>query len=91
MGVGVGVGEYQGSHKHSNRSELFLPACVQAACWLEAGEEDFGDGFFLVVARPLLVQHVQVQCCFTSTETVRTVRAGETRTATSDFTQPLNS
>ena len=31
------------------------------------------------------------QCCFTSTEIVRTVRDGEPRTATSIFTQLLNS
>ena len=34
---------------------------------------------------------VQVQCCFTSTETVRTIKDGEPRTATSTFTQLLNS
>ena len=28
----------------------------------------------------------QVQCCFTSTETIRTIRDGEPRTATSTFT-----
>ena len=32
-----------------------------------------------------------VQCCFTSTETVRTIRDGEPRTATSIFTQLLSS
>ena len=32
-----------------------------------------------------------LQCCFTSTETVRTVRDGEPRTATSTFTQLLSS
>ena len=31
-----------------------------------------------------------VQCCFTSTETVRTVRDGEPRTSTSTFTQLLS-
>ena len=31
------------------------------------------------------------QCCFTSTETVRTIRDGEPRTATSTFTQLLSS
>ena len=34
---------------------------------------------------------VQVQCCFTSTETIRTVRDWKPRTATSTFTQLLNS
>ena len=34
---------------------------------------------------------IQVQCCFTSKETVRTVRGGEPRTATSTFTQLLSS
>ena len=29
---------------------------------------------------------VQVQCCFTSTQTITTIRDGETRTATSTFT-----
>ena len=31
-----------------------------------------------------------IQCCFTSTETVRTIRDGEPRTATSTLTQLLN-
>ena len=34
---------------------------------------------------------VQVQCCFTSTETMRLIRDGEPRTATSTFTQLLSS
>ena len=34
---------------------------------------------------------VQVQCCFMSTETVRTIRDREPRTATSTFTQLLSS
>ena len=38
------------------------------------------------------VQLSSVQCCFTSTESIRTVRnGGEPRTATSTFTQLLNS
>ena len=34
---------------------------------------------------------VEVQFCFTSTETVRTIRDGKRRTATSTFTQLLSS
>ena len=34
---------------------------------------------------------VQVLCCFTSTETIRTVRNGDPRMATSTFTRLLNS
>ena len=34
---------------------------------------------------------LSVQCCFTSTETVRTIRDGEPRTATWIFTQLLGS
>ena len=34
---------------------------------------------------------LRVQCCFTSTETIRTIRDGEPRTATSTFTHLLNS
>ena len=34
---------------------------------------------------------VQIQCCFTSTETIRSNRDGEPRTATSSFTQVLSS
>ena len=30
---------------------------------------------------------LQIQCCFTSTETIRTIRDGESRTVTSTFTQ----
>ena len=33
----------------------------------------------------------QVQCCFTSIETIRTIRDGEPRPATSTFTQLLTS
>ena len=33
---------------------------------------------------------LHVQCCFTSTETVKTIRDGEPRTTTSTFTQLLN-
>ena len=33
---------------------------------------------------------VHVQCCFTCTETIRTIRDGEARTATSSFTQLLS-
>ena len=33
----------------------------------------------------------QVQCCFTSAETSRTIKDGEPRTATSTFTQLLSS
>ena len=34
---------------------------------------------------------VQVQCCFTSTETIRTIKDGEPRTAASISTQLLTS
>ena len=37
------------------------------------------------------LSEVWVQCCFTSTETIRTVRDGEPRTATSNSTQLLSS
>ena len=36
-------------------------------------------------------EEVQVQCCLTSTETIRTIRDGDPRTATSTFTQLLSS
>ena len=39
----------------------------------------------------LLLQASSVHCCFTSTETIRTIRDGEPRTATSTFTQLLSS
>ena len=32
---------------------------------------------------------VQVQCCFASTETIRTIRDGEARTATSTFSHTV--
>ena len=35
--------------------------------------------------------YVQVQCCFTSTKTIRTVTDGEPSTATKTFTQLLSS
>ena len=35
------------------------------------------------------MSYVQVQCCFTFTETIRTIRDGEPRTATWTFTQLL--
>ena len=40
---------------------------------------------------PLILARRKVQCCFTSTETLRTIREGELRTATSTFTQLLSS
>ena len=33
-----------------------------------------------------VLENFQVQCCFTSTETIRTIRDGEPRTSTSTFT-----
>ena len=48
------------------------------------------NGAVRLRVRPLMLQ-VRVQCCFTSTETVRTIRDGEPRTSTSTFTQLLNS
>ena len=39
----------------------------------------------------LSCQHFSVQCCFMSTETIRLIRNGEPRTATSTFTQLLSS
>ena len=36
-------------------------------------------------------EQVHVQCCFTSTETIRTIRDREPRTVTSTFTQLLSS
>ena len=39
----------------------------------------------------LLLSSVLLQCCFASTETVRTIMDGESRTATSTFTQLLSS
>ena len=36
-------------------------------------------------------QGLLLQCCFTSTETIRTIRDGESRTSTSTFTQLLSS
>ena len=40
---------------------------------------------------PFCVYVFQVQCCFTSTETIRTVRDGEPNPATSNFIQLLSS
>ena len=37
-----------------------------------------------------VVTQVQLQCCFTSTETIKTIRDGEPRTVTSTFTQLLS-
>ena len=39
----------------------------------------------------LMTSSVQVQCCMTSTETIRSIRGGEPRTTTSTFTQLLTS
>ena len=36
-------------------------------------------------------EQVHVQCCFTSTETIRFIRDGDPRTVTSTFTQLLSS
>ena len=47
------------------------------------------DGHFHFHTAPELCLHLQ--CCFTSTEAVRTINDGEPRTATSTFTQLPNS
>ena len=39
----------------------------------------------------LLSSEIEIQCCFTSTETIRIIRDGEPRTTTSTFTQLLRS
>ena len=73
----------------------FLPAAIKTSHWLavcpqRAGHAQQGTGGLLlkVLCRS---RFSSVQCCFTSTETVRTVRVGELRTPTSTFTQLLNS
>ena len=38
-----------------------------------------------------LLKVLQVPCCFTSTETIKTIRDGKLRTVTSTFTQLLRS
>ena len=38
-----------------------------------------------------IITIINVQCCFTSAESVRTIRDGEPRTTTSTFTQLMNS
>ena len=47
--------------------------------------------YFLKFVIPFRSTGVRVQCRFTSTETIWTIRDGETRTATSTFTQLLSS
>ena len=56
-------------------------------------EEWLCGNFFVVVGsdRNSGSWDVQVQSCFTSTETIRTIRDVESRTATSTFTQFLSS
>ena len=50
-----------------------------------------GDNPHGAAARGLAKNNIfLVQCCFTSTETIRTIRDGESRTATSTFTQLLS-
>ena len=44
----------------------------------------------VVVLLFLLFFSLPVQCCFTSTETIRTIRDGEPRTSSSTFTQRLS-
>ena len=58
---------------------LELGSCVEV-------EVDVLGSPYLTVST---VSVAEVQCCFTSTKTIRTVRHGEPRTATSSFTQLL--
>ena len=51
----------------------------------------FSLPLFLYDVSIIVVSIVRVQCCFTSTETIRRIRDGEPMSATSTFTQLLGS
>ena len=59
--------------------------CIATPLWWMMRQGDNG----LVIDTDC--QTVQVQCCFTSTEAIKTIREGEPRTATSTFTKLLSS
>ena len=56
---------------------------------LGTGSPGFTTSFLQGAGKRCSECGVQVQCCFTSTETVRTTRDGEPRATTSSFTQLL--
>ena len=71
------------------KTRLGVGVCIQR-CSLKAGKHSIH--FARTAASEHSARHhCSVQRCFTSTETVRTIRDGEPRMATSTFTQLLSS
>ena len=68
-----------------NESNQAVTSPSPAPCWPRRKVPDLTRFFSLTLS---CVAHSRgsVQCCFTSTETARTIREGEPRTATSTFT-----
>ena len=67
-------------------TDCVKPTYIEDTCWFENVE----NGVYIYVRMEISIiqqEQVQVQCCFTSTETVGTIRDGEPGTATSAFTQ----
>ena len=94
-----GLAASHGSHHVSVNASLEVegmpsPSCSrlqQSPCVLPSYSYHrvIADSRVLLIIGPWTSK--QVQCCFTSTETVRTIRDGEPSTATSTFTQLLSS
>ena len=75
--------------KGLNSSSTLPPIHIDLRDHKDCKERGAQDGHLDFHTAPVCL--VQVQCCFTSTETTRTIRDGESRTATWTFTQLLKS
>ena len=84
----------------SGRRKLCLSWCIRSSSvllYVHSDHNDYlgrggaQDGHLDFHTAPELWKRLPVQCSFPSTETIRFIRDGEPRTATSTFTQLLNS
>ena len=75
--------------------EAAVRVCQATVDKVDDVRKSSGKSVVVVVVVMVMVMtsgdEVKVQCCFRSTETIRTFRDGELRTATSTFTQLLSS
>ena len=72
----------QRQHQNRHLTDIRRACCLKATKWAHNFKRDY-------VGRIVLFA-LQVHCCFTPTETKRTIRDREPRTATSTFTQLLS-
>ena len=78
------------SHKESAEKQLLKPEAKDCPVHYESPAPPLFQAASGIQHLPLLLL-LLLQCCFTSTETIRNIWDGELRTSTSSFTQLLSS